>query len=204
MLVRGLYGITPDLSDTTLLLDKTEQVLVGGAQLIQYRNKVADAALRLQQASALLQLCQTYAVPLIINDSVELATKINAAGVHLGKQDASIVTARKELGADKIVGASCYNSLALASRAIKNGADYVAFGAFFPTSTKYDTVSAPIEILHQAKTAFKTPVVCIGGIKLTNMQVLIESGADAVAVCQALYQADDICQTAMKFSHYFN
>jgi len=204
MLVRGLYGITPDLADTALLLDKTEQVLAGGAQLIQYRNKTANTGLRFQQASTLLQLCKTYAVPLIVNDHMELAAEINADGVHLGKHDTNIAIVRKHLGPGKIIGASCYDCITLASEAIANGADYVAFGAFFSTSTKHDTVTAPIDILHRAKAVLNVPVVGIGGINLVNVPTLIKNGADAVAVCHSLYQADDICQTAVKFSHYFN
>lgn len=192
------------MADTAALLEKTGQILDGGARLIQYRNKSADRTLHLQQAKVLLQLCRNYRVPLLINDHVELALEVDADGVHLGAQDTDIVTARKQLGMDKIIGASCYNRLTLAVQAAKSGADYVAFGAFFPTTTKRDTVTASIDILRRAKSSLDMPVVCIGGINPANAQILITNGADAVAVCQAIYQASDASKTAAAISRFFN
>ena len=133
-----------------------------------------------------------------------MAKQINADGVHLGKQDADIATVRAWLGTNKIIGASCYNCITLATQAEKDGADYVAFGAFFSTSTKHDTVAAPIDILNRAKKVLEVPVVGIGGINLTNAPSLIKNGADAVAVCHTLYQSDDVHKIAMTFSHYFD
>lgn len=203
-LINGLYAITPGLVDTTLLLTKTEQVLAGGARLVQYRNKAADKRLRHDQAKSLLQLCRSYDSPMIVNDYVDLAAEIDADGVHVGEHDADIEATRKLLGANKIIGASCYNTLELALQAEKKGADYVAFGAFYPTLTKQNTVTAPIGILSNAKKMLTIPIICIGGINLTNALPLIQSGADAIAVCNALYQAKDIYKTAETFVQFFD
>ncbi|MCB1937535.1 MAG: thiamine phosphate synthase [Nitrosomonas sp.] len=202
--IGGVYGITPDRADTADLLSKTSQVLAGGVRLIQYRNKTADADLRNTQAKSLLQLCRQYDVPLIINDHIDLAMEIGADGVHVGEQDASVANTRKLMGPEKIIGASCYNRLDLALTAQAEGADYVAFGAFYPTTTKQNTVVAPLEILDQAnKAALSIPVVSIGGINTANALALIQAGADAIAVSQALYRAEDICKTAKVFSGFF-
>ena len=203
-LISGLYGITPDMTNTDALLARTEQVLKGGARLIQYRNKAADKALRYHQAKLLLQLCRSYDIPMIINDYVDLAVEINADGVHVGALDTSIKTARSLLGTNKIIGASCYNTLELAIQAEKNSADYVAFGAFYPTYTKQTAVVAPISILCSAKKILTVPIVSIGGINLTNALPLIKSGVDAVALCSALYQAEDPCKTAETFARFFD
>lgn len=203
-LISGLYGITPDLADTDYMLAKTEQVLAGGARLIQYRNKVANKALRRQQARLLLQLCRSYGIPMIVNDCIDLVAAIDADGVHVGEHDTDIETARKQLGTNKIFGASCYNSLELAIQAEKKGADYVAFGAFYPTLTKQTAVAAPLGILNHAKKILTVPIVGIGGINLTNALPLIKSGANAIAVCNTLYQAEDTYKTAKTFSQFFD
>ncbi len=133
---RGVYLITPDEPDTARLLARTAPLLAAGATWLQYRNKTADAALRLEQATALQALCAPHGVPLIINDDPALAHAVGAAGVHLGGTDGDIGAARTLLGPDAIIGASCYDQLANAARAVAEGASYVAFGAFFPTTTK--------------------------------------------------------------------
>lgn len=202
-IISGLYGITPDMTDTAALIARTEQALAGGARLIQYRNKTADAVLRRSQAELLAQLCRRYDVPLIVNDDPDLALEIGADGVHVGEHDSGVAAARKQLGPGKIVGVSCYNKPDLAHAARIQGADYVAFGAFYPTSTKRNTVVATIGMLKQVKNSLAVPVVCIGGINTANALPLIEAGACAIAVCQALYQARHIRETAEKFSRFF-
>lgn len=201
--ISGLYAITPDLNNTDDLLDKTQQVLAGGAQLIQYRNKSAHDALRREQAGLLLQLCREYKVPLIINDYVELAVALDADGVHVGRADSSIGDARRQLGQDKIVGASCYNNLDLALRAEESGADYVAFGAFFPSRTKTDTVPVTTHWVDQAKQKVTVPVVGIGGIRLANAATVIKSGCDVIAVCNDLFAAENIQAQAKQYVRLF-
>lgn len=201
--ISGLYAITPDLNNTDDLLDKTQQVLAGGAQLIQYRNKSAHDALRREQAGLLLQLCREYKVPLIINDHVKLAIALGADGVHVGRADGSIRDVRRQLGQDKIVGASCYNNLDLALRAEESGADYVAFGAFFPSRTKTDTVPVTTHWVDQAKQKVTVPVVGIGGIRLANAATVIKSGCDVIAVCNDLFAAENIQAQARQYARLF-
>ncbi len=202
--INGLYGITPDWNNTAALLTKTEQILLGGARLIQYRNKTADMALRHNQAELLVQLCRTFNTPLIINDCIDLAIAVDADGVHIGEHDEDVATARRLLGASKIIGVSCYNRLELAIQAEANGANYVAFGAFYPTTTKQNTVTAPINILERAKKILAVPVVGIGGIKISNATYLINSGANAIAVSNTLYQVKDPRRTAEKLTRFFD
>jgi thiamine-phosphate pyrophosphorylase len=201
--IRGLYAITPGLNNTNVLLDKVRQVLEGGAQLIQYRNKVAGDALLREQAALLLQLCRRYGVPMIINDHVKLAIEIDADGIHIGQYDISIINAKEQLEPTKIVGISCYNSVKLARQAEKQGADYVAFGAFFPSLTKFDTVSVPKSLMDQAKNEISIPIVGIGGIQLTNAKIIIESGCTSIAVCHDLFFAKDITATAQQYTQLF-
>ncbi len=202
--ISGLYAITPDGIDTKRLLVMTQKALAGGAKLIQYRNKTADAQLRHKQAEKLHHLCREYDVPLIINDHLDLALKIGAEGLHVGHNDISVNEARRTLGNTKIIGASCYNRIELAMKAENQGADYVAFGAFFASVTKPDAVTAPLELLCLAKQKLRKPVVAIGGITLLNANLLIERGGDAIAVSDALFGTQDVQSTAQSFSQSFS
>ena len=147
--ISGLYVITPDEPDTAELLRKVRLALLGGASVLQYRNKPADKALRLEQANALRELTREFSVPLIINDDAQLAQQVSADGVHLGRDDSSVVEARALLGIGKLIGVSCYNRPELARDAVKQGADYVAFGSFFPSIVKPDAVAASPGLLRQ-------------------------------------------------------
>lgn len=201
--ISGLYAITPDFESTDDLLDKARQVLEGGAQLVQYRNKSASRVLLREQAESLLQLCKKYQIPLIINDHVDLAMEIDADGVHVGQSDTAITHARKQLGRGKIVGASCYNSGDLAFQAEKQGADYVAFGAFFPSLTKPDAISVSANLVDQAKNKLVVPIVGIGGIRLTNAAAVIQSGCAAIAVCNDLFHTENSKVKAAQFAQLF-
>ncbi|WP_348225765.1 thiamine phosphate synthase [Nitrosomonas sp. Is79A3] len=198
-----MYAITPELENTGGLLDKTRQVLEGGAQLIQYRNKSANRILLKEQAGLLLQLCREYTVPLIINDYLDLTIEIGADGLHVGQHDAAIAKARNQLGDDKIIGASCYNNLNLALQAEKEGVDYVAFGAFFPSLTKPNTVSVTMNLIAEAKNKITVPIVGIGGIRLTNAKKVIQSGCAAIAVCNDLFQSVNIKAKAAQYAQLF-
>ena len=199
--ISGLYAITPDLGDTQKLIQQVRLALEGGTRWLQYRNKSADQLLRLQQATALMRLCREFAVPLIINDSLDVALEINADGVHLGAQDCLISDAKSKLGADKIIGASCYDNLQRALEAETEGADYVALGSFFASTVKPEAARAPLKLLREAKERLRVPVVAVGGIDLHNAGLLI--GADAVAVISALFNAKDIRETAKSFAALF-
>ena len=201
--INGLYAITPDLENTDDLLGRAQQVLEGGAQLIQYRNKLASDVLLREQARLLLQLCREYKVPLIINDHLDLVLEIDADGLHVGRDDASITKARNQLGWNKIVGASCYDNLDLALQAEKEGADYVAFGAFFPSLTKPAAVAVSMNLIEQAKKKLAVPMVGIGGIQLSNAKAVIESGCTAIAVCNDLFHAENIKEKAAQYAQLF-
>lgn len=202
-MISSLYGITPDEPDTTELLHKVRLALLGGACVLQYRNKAADGPIRLEQARALRKLTHEFSVPLIINDDAALAQQVDADGVHLGGADGSITEARARLGDDKLIGVSCYNRLALAHQAVRQGADYVAFGSFFSSTVKPDAPQATLELLMQARREIALPLVAIGGINLHNGLPLVQAGADALAVISALFDATDITTTAQNFSKLF-
>ncbi len=198
--ISGLYAITPDEPDTAELLRKVRLALLGGARVLQYRNKVADAALRLEQAIALRKLTGEFSVPLIINDDTLLAHRVAADGVHLGGEDGNVIAARAQLGSGKLIGVSCYNRMALAHAAVQQGADYVAFGSFFASTVKPDAVVASPGLLRQARREIAVPLVAIGGITAWNGAQLLEAGANALAVISAVFGATDIQGAARQFS----
>jgi len=201
--IKGLYAITPETGDTAQLLMNTRSALVGGAQIVQYRSKSPDITFKHEQATELLDLCRDFRVPLIINDDVRLAALIDADGVHVGEDDARLVEARINLGPDKIIGVSCYQDLARALRFEAAGADYVAFGSFYPSTTKPGARACPLSLLVEAKTQLHLPIVAIGGITLDNARSLIDAGADALAVISALFDAPNIEVCAQAFSDLF-
>jgi thiamine-phosphate pyrophosphorylase len=179
--IAGLYAVTPDIADTGLLVRKVDAAIRGGATVVQYRNKCADAALRLAQASALARLPAMRDAWLIVNDDATLAAAVGADGVHLGEGDAAIDAARAIVGRDRVIGISCYDDLTRARVAVAAGADYVAFGSFFASTTKPAARRADRALLASAR-ALGVPVVAIGGITAANARALFEAGADAVAV----------------------
>lgn len=201
--IRGLYAITPDERDTARLVARVEQALAGGAGVVQYRNKAADAALRHEQTTALLASCRRAGVPLIINDHLDLALAIDADGVHLGGEDGDIAAARRALGTDRLLGASCYNRYELALAARDAGADHVAFGAAFVSRTKPGAVHAPLALYERARRELGLPVVAIGGITAENAADVVGAGADAVAVITALFDATDVRAAAAAFAKHF-
>ena len=168
---------------------------------MQYRNKTAGAALQLEQACALRDLTREFSVPLVINDDVLLAQQVGADGVHLGGEDGSLADARSVLGKDKLIGLSCYNRLELARQAVRQGADYVAFGSFFSSTVKPDAVAASADLLRQARREIALPLVAIGGITAGNGRQLLEAGADALAVISAVFNAGDIRNAAQQFAN---
>ena len=188
--MRGLYLVTPNWNDTQRLIAATDAALAGGAVLVQYRHKDANADLRAEQAAALLALCRRHGRPLVINDHLDLCVQLDADGVHLGQSDDDIAAARALLGADKIVGASCYGELDLARAAQAAGASYVAFGGFYPSPVKkYSFVTQP-ELLDRARAEITLPIVVIGGMTPTNAASLVARGADMVAAITSVYGSD--------------
>lgn len=187
----GLYAVTPDLADTADLVARVEAALAGGAGAIQYRSKGATAALRLRQAAALARISAKRGALFIVNDDAALCAAVGADGVHLGEADGSAAAARAIVGPERIIGISCYNDFALAEAAVAAGADYVAFGSFFPSSVKPEARRADVALLARAGT-LGVPVVAIGGITAENAGSLERAGAQAVAVISAVFDPPDV------------
>ena len=197
--INGLYGITVD--NDPQIISKVTSALEGGARIIQYRNKTLTQGVCLI-AEQITALCHQFNAIFIINDDIDLAIAVNADGVHLGKNDANVSLAREKIG-NKIIGVSCYNDLSLAIKAEQQGADYVAFGRFFPSKTKPEAIEADISVLISAKEKLSLPIIAIGGITTDNAEKLIKSGADAIAVIHGLFEQKDVKRTAEQFSNLF-
>ena len=200
--VRGLYAITPDTTDAATLTRQVRAALAGGARVVQYRNKSRDSALRRAQAAELLALCKAADATFIVNDDVELALACGAHGVHLGRDDGDLAAARRALGPQRLLGASCYNRPDLAGQALAQGADHVAFGSVFASPTKPGAVRAELSLFSQARIP-GVPCVAIGGITVENAPSVIAAGADAIAVISALFDAPDIEARAREFAALF-
>lgn len=208
--LKGLYAITDERLISEIDFDKKiEQTLQGGAKIIQYRDKSADTKKKQQQALSLRYLCEKYNALCIINDDIQLAKKVNAHGVHLGKDDASLLKARDVLGGEAFIGVSCYNDLSLALSAEKNGANYVAFGAIFPSPTKPNAPVTGLEIITRAKQKLSLPICTIGGINHKNIQQVIQNGADMAAVISEIFASNNtgscsIKQSTRKLSQHYD
>lgn len=206
MKLRGLYAITDSqLLAGGRLLPYVEAALEGGARLLQYRDKSDDDARRLREAEALRDLCLRHGAQLIINDDLELATRLGV-GLHLGQQDGSLSAARALLGPRVVLGATCHGQLELAEQAAADGASYLAFGRFFDSSTKPGAPPASPELLEEARARFAQPLVAIGGVTLDNAPELIGRGAAMVAVIHALFAAENAAEVerrARAFSRLF-
>jgi thiamine-phosphate pyrophosphorylase len=203
--IAGLYAIadTHTLDDARLVA-AVEEAIEGGARIIQYRDKKKhDDRTRVQRASELAGLCHRHGVSFIVNDDVGLAKQVRADGVHLGREDASPAQARGQLGPEAIIGVSCYNELARAIEAEAAGADYVAFGRFFPSRTKPRAVPADPALLQEARNRLRVPIVAIGGVTPENGASLIAAGADALAVIEGVFGQADIRAAAGRYAGLF-
>lgn len=191
-LLRGLYAITPDGLGEADLIARVESALRGGAGILQYRDKTNPASRQADVARELRALCRTFGALLIINDDVALALSADADGVHLGGDDGDLAAARRQLGPDKILGASCYADFDRARAAAAAGADYVAFGAVFASPTKPHAVRADLSLFGRCRRELKLPACAIGGITRDNAAPIVASGADMLAVISDLFEARDI------------
>jgi thiamine-phosphate pyrophosphorylase len=192
------------MADLNALIQKTQWAIEGGAFMVQYRSKIQDRDVKMQQCAAILRLCREYEIPCIVNDDVEMCRVLDADGVHLGEEDDNIAEVRRILGEDAIIGSSCYDQLNRANEVQKEGATYVAFGAVFPTTTKPHAPRATLALLREAKSQIQIPVVAIGGITVNNAHEVIETGVDAIAVITSLYESNAIKETAETFSRMFH
>jgi thiamine-phosphate pyrophosphorylase len=199
----GIYAIT-DCENITpdKLFEKTEYILSVGVALFQYRNKTEDKKQKKILALKLQSLCEKYKTPFIVNDDLALTKEIAADGVHLGQHDADIETARKMLG-NKIIGTSCYDDFNRAMVAEQKGADYVAFGAFFPSTTKPNAKKADINLIVKSKDKLTIPVVAIGGITPENGKQLINAKVDYLAVISGIYSTDDAANSTLAYKNLF-
>lgn len=201
--IKGVYAITPDEPDDQVLLRMVRDALDGGIQILQYRNKQLDFDSKLRQASKIKQLCDVKHIPFLINDDIEICRILDAFGVHLGANDDNLTTARKILGPAKCIGVSCYNQIERVRMGLDQGADYIALGAFFPTSTKPNAPRMTNEILQEVKKICPLPIVAIGGISKANAADLIKLGVDAIAVIQSIFSSDDIIQAVDDLNQLF-
>ncbi len=202
--LRGLYAITDaSLAPRHDLATQVEAAIRGGARMIQYRDKGEDRMRRIHEARSLLSVCRAHQTPLIINDDLALAEAVGADGIHLGRGDVPPRLARQRLGASAIIGVSCYNQIARARQAASEGADYVAFGRFFPSHTKPHAVAADLDLLRQARAEIQLPLVAIGGITPENGSLLVHAGADMLAVIRGVFGRRDITAAARRFSRLF-
>lgn len=208
--LRGLYAITPAAPNPRMpLVRQVALAIAGGARVIQYRDKsendpVPAQGRRLAQAQALLAVCRAAGVPLIINDDPALAAAVGSDGVHLGREDLAPTEARRLLGPGAIIGVSCYDRLDLAEAAQAAGADYVAFGSFFPSSTKPLAVRADLGLLRRARQCIRLPLVAIGGITPENGAAVITAGADLLAVISGVFGEPDPLAAARKYARLFD
>jgi thiamine-phosphate pyrophosphorylase len=203
--LHGLYAITDaELQEPDQLPERVAQAIDGGARLVQYRNKSGDHAARLLQALALADLCRAHGALLIINDDAELAADSGADGVHLGRDDGDPAAARRRLGSEAIIGVSCYDQWARALQAAEQGANYIAFGRFFPSRTKPQAVQANLDLIRRAKQQLAVPVAAIGGITAQNGAQLVAAGADMLAVVRGVFAAADIRQAASAYAALFD
>jgi len=200
---RGLYAITPNIADTAVLLHKVEQALKGGIVLLQYRDKISNENELLSRAIAIHELCLQYKIPLIINDSPELALASHAEGVHLGQGDGSIKDARELLGDSAIIGLTCHHHSNLALDAEEQKADYLALGRFFPSSSKPGEALATTEILANIRRKTHIPIVAIGGITRNNAKPIINAGADYIAVIDDIFSQENITETCQEYLTLF-
>ncbi|CAM3710604.1 thiamine phosphate synthase [Parendozoicomonas haliclonae] len=191
--LRGLYGITDTalMPDDDTLIMKVTAAIEGGMTILQYRDKSHDDEKRVRQATRLRELCDQSGTLFLINDDVDLALACGAHGVHLGQSDEALISARERLGGQAIIGITCEDSMELARRANDQGADYIAFGRFFPSLTKPDARPAPLYLLDEAREEFEIPIVAIGGITRDNAPQLVNSGADMLAVVNDLFSPQD-------------
>lgn len=184
-----LYLITPPAFELAAFTPALEAALAGGdVAAVQLRLKHAGDGVVLRIGAALKPIVQAAGAAFIVNDRPDLAARLNADGVHVGQQDASYAEARAALGRERIVGVTCHDSRDLAYQAAEAGADYVAFGAFYPTDTKAAKTRAEPELLEVWQETMETPCVAIGGITVENAAPLVRAGADFLAVSAGVWR----------------
>ena len=183
-----LYIISPPKIDLGNFLPKLDECLQKHKpKYFQLRLKDISDEQILFAARSTIPICRKYKVPFLLNDSAKLALECGADGVHIGDEDDGVAEARELLGKKAIIGASCYNSLELAQKAVDEGANYVSFGAFYPTKTKVAKSRAELETLQKWKVMSKVPCSAIGGITFENAKPIKAAGADYICMISAIW-----------------
>jgi thiamine-phosphate pyrophosphorylase len=208
MNLKGLYVITDEkLTPYDKILDMVEKALKGGSSIIQLRDKNNTDEFLIPYCKDLKNLCHKYGATFIVNDRVDLALKVDADGVHVGEEDPNVIEVREKTKG-KILGVSCYGSVERSLQMQELGADYVAFGSFYPSPTKPKSKIVPKSIIPQAKQVLKIPICVIGGLTVENSKELIDLGADMVAVVSDVWTNTDIeerCKQYIElFGHRYN
>jgi len=194
-----LYLITPSKIEPRAFADKLKRALdAGDVATLQLRLKDVSDDDVLRAGEVLMPVAQARDVAFLVNDRPDLAARLGADGVHIGQQDASYAETRAAVGRDRIVGVTCHGSRDLAFDAGEAGADYVAFGSFFPTTTKEVQFHADIELLRWWAESMTVPVVAIGGITVDNARPLIQAGADFLAVSSGVWDHPQGAATAVR------
>ena len=201
--ISGVYAITDArVSDPVALVLQVKQAVRGGIDVLQYRGKGIPRDQALENASLLAAICRQSDVTFIINDDVSLACEVNADGVHVGRNDGDLSHIRAALG-DGILGVSCYNDIDYALQMAAFGADYVAFGRFFPSITKPEAIQAELALLPRARKLIQIPIVAIGGITPANAPPLLAAGVDSVAVVNGIFGQSDIEVASRRYANLF-
>jgi thiamine-phosphate pyrophosphorylase len=189
-LLKGLYAITDEiLTPDHLLLGQAETALQAGVKILQYRHKSGSDREVEGICVGLQGLCRRYQALFVLNDRPHLAQAIGADGLHVGMEDMELTPARR-IFTKGIIGVSCYGDLARARLAQDAGADYVAFGSFFPSPTKPSSKVVPVTVLSEAKAALTIPVCAIGGINAANIHQITAHGPDMISVVSAVFAGD--------------
>ena len=202
----GIYLLTPDAQSRGFetVLAVVQQSLDAGVRAVQYRDKTADDAQRIDRACQLVALTRAADALLIVNDSIEIAMSAGADGVHLGRDDGDVADARRRLP-QQVIGVSCYNQLDRARAAIAAGADAIAFGSMYPSATKRAAVRAPFSLLSEARAAWpQQRIIAIGGINAENVAAVAAAGAHAAAVLDAIFGAENPAHAARELVRRFD
>ncbi len=205
-LLKGLYLITDKkLIDKSRFADTVDEVLSGGGDVLQLRHKDSTDQEIISLGRKLLAITRKHGIPLIVNDSPELALEIEADGVHLGEGDVGIEYARRLLGKDAIIGVSCYNRIDRAVESARSGADYIAMGTPYSTPTKPGREPTGFETLKEAKSRIVgVPIFAIGGITVDNAADVLKTGVDGIAVITSVFGSDDPKKAASELAAFFD
>lgn len=190
------------LMSTNTLEEAVEQAILGGCSLIQLREKQSSSREFFEMAKRIKAITDRYRVPLIINDRIDIALAVDAAGVHLGQEDIPAKEARRIMGEEKVIGVSA-RTVELARKAVEDGADYLGVGAMFATNTKGNAKVIGKEKLKEIRAAVSIPIVAIGGINHSNAAQLVDTGINGLAVVSSVIGASDIQDAARKMRTIF-